>query len=119
MSPSPLTDCTGLTWEGEVPACGLVGDPVVDDGQMLLESLSQAAVGLGDELFLALCAGDEVDQVAGLTVNTAVDLDRLPCHRGLTGGEWVDVLTHVAVSLLALHKPGRPVCDLQQQQQPC
>ena len=102
-----------------MPAGGLVGDPVVDDGQMLLESLSQAAVGLGDELFLALCAGDEVDQVAGLTVNTAVDLDRLPCHRGLTGGEWVDVLTHVAVSLLALHKPGRPVCDLQQQQQPC
>ena len=57
-----------------MPACGLVGDPVVDDGQMLLESLSQAAVGLGDELFLALCAGDEVDQVAGLAVNTAVDL---------------------------------------------
>ena len=42
-------------------ACRLVGDPVVDDGQMFLESLSQAAVSLGDELFLALCAGDEVD----------------------------------------------------------
>ena len=69
MSPSPLT------WESEMSACGLVGDPVVDDGQMLLESLSQAAVGLGDELLLALCAGDEVDQVAGLAVNTAVDLD--------------------------------------------
>ena len=69
MSPSPLT------WESEMSACGLVGDPVVDDGQMFLESLSQGAVSLGDELFLALCAGDEVDQVAGLAVNTAVDLD--------------------------------------------
>ena len=98
-------------------ACGLVGDPVVDDGQMFLESLSQGAVSLGDELFLALCAGDEVDQVAGLAVNTTVDLHRLPRHRGLAGVQRVDVLTHVTVGLLALDKPGGTVRHLQQQQQ--
>ena len=97
-------------------ACGLVGDSVVDDGQMFLEGLTQAAVSLRDELFLALGAGDEVDQVAGLTVHPAVDLHRLPRHRGLAGGQRVDVLTHVAVSLLTLDKPGGPVSHLQQQQ---
>ena len=97
-------------------ACGLVGDSVVDDGQMFLEGLTQAAVSLRDELFLALGAGDEVDQVAGLTVHPAVDLHRLPRHRGLAGGQRVDVLTHVAVSLLTLDKPGGSVSDLQQQQ---
>ena len=53
---------------------GLVGDPVVDDGEVLLESLGQAAVCLGDELLLALGAGDEVDQVTGLAVHPTVDL---------------------------------------------
>ena len=111
MSASPLT------WESEVSACRLVGDPVVDDGQMFLESLGQAAVSLRDKLLLALGAGNEVDQVAGLAVNPAVDLDRLTRHCGLTGGERVDMLTHVTVSLLALHKPGRTVRHLQEQQQ--
>ena len=97
-------------------ACRLVGDPVVDDGQMFLESLSQGAVSLGDELLLALGAGDEVDQVAGLAVNTTVDLHRLTRHCGLTGVERVDMLTHVTVSLLTLHKPGRTVRHLQEQQ---
>ena len=55
-------------------ACRLVGDPVVHDGQVFLESLRQGAVSLADELFLALGAGDEVDQVARLTVHTTVDL---------------------------------------------
>ena len=111
MSASPLT------WESEVSACRLVGDPVVDDVEMFLESLSQRAVSLGDKLLLALGAGDEVDQVAGLAVHATVDLDRLTRHCGLTGGERVDVLTHVTVSLLTLHKPGRTVCHLQEQQQ--
>ena len=111
MSASPLT------WQSEVSACRLVGDPVVDDVEMFLESLAQAAVSLGDKLLLALGAGDEVDQVAGLTVHTTVDLDRLTRHCGLAGVERVDILTHVTVSLLTLHKPGRSVCHLQEQQQ--
>ena len=56
---------------------GLVGDPVVDDGEVLLESLGQAAVCLGDELLLALGAGDEVHQVFGVAVGAAVDRDSL------------------------------------------
>ena len=108
---------SALTWEREVSASRLVGDPVVDDGQMLLESLSQGAVGLGHKLLLALGAGDEVDQVAGLAVHTTVDLHRLPRHRGLAGVQRVDVLTHVTVGLLALDKPGGTVRHLQQQQQ--
>ena len=111
MSASPLT------WESEVSACRLVGDPVVDDVEMFLESLSQGAVSLRDKLLLALGAGDEVDQVAGLAVHATVDLDRLTRHCGLTGGERVDVLTHVTLSLLTLHKPGCTVCHLQEQQQ--
>ena len=71
MSASPLT------WESEVSACRLVGDPVVDDGQMFLESLGQAAVSLRDKLLLALGAGDEVHQVFGVAVSAAVDRDSL------------------------------------------
>ena len=47
-----------LTWKGEVSPCGLVGDPVVHDGQMFLEGLAQGPVGLGHELLLTLGAGD-------------------------------------------------------------
>ena len=64
----------------------LVGDPVVDNLEMLGESLGEGAGGLGDELLLALGAGDKVDQVAGLAVHPAVDLHSLTRHRRLDWG---------------------------------
>ena len=98
-----------VTWQGEVSPRGLVGDPVVHDGQMLLEGLAQAAVGLRDKLLLTFGAGDQVDEMARLTVHTTVDLDGLARHGGLDSSQRIDVLTHSAVRLLALHKAGRPV----------
>ena len=86
-------------------ARGLVGDPVVDNIDVLQVGLGEAALRVPHELLLALGAGDEVDQVAGLTVNTTVDLDGLTRHRGLAGVERVDVLTHVTVGLLTLLHP--------------
>lgn len=44
---------------------------------MLLKSLSQTAMGLSNKLLLALGAGDDVDNMLGLTVHSAVNLDTL------------------------------------------
>ncbi len=57
--------------------CGLVCDPVVDDVEVLCESLGEAARGLTDVLLLALGAGDQVHHVACRAVHPAVDPYRL------------------------------------------
>ena len=56
-------------------ACGLVGDPVVDDVDVLGECLRNAPLGVADELLLALGAGDEVNNMARPTVHVTVDVD--------------------------------------------
>ena len=65
------------TWQCKVPPCRLVGDPVVDHIEMLRKALSEASLGVADELLLALGAGDEVHQVFGVAVGAAVDRDSL------------------------------------------
>ena len=60
-----------------MPPCRLVGDPVVDHVEMLRKALSEASLGVANELLLALGAGDEVHQVFGVAVGAAVDRDSL------------------------------------------
>ena len=55
----------------------LICDSIADNSQMLLESLSKTAVGLSNKLLLAFGAGDNVDNMLGLTVHSAVNLDTL------------------------------------------
>ena len=64
-------------WECEMSSCWLICDSVADNCQMLLESLSKTAVCLSNKLLLALGAGDDVDNMLGLTVHSAVNLDTL------------------------------------------
>ena len=65
------------TWKCEVAAGGLVGDPVVDNVDVLRECLGQGALRLAHVLLLALGAGHQVHQVAGRAVHPAVDPHRL------------------------------------------
>ena len=61
-------------------ARGLVGDPVVDNVDVLQVGLGEAALRVPHELLLALGAGDEVDDVAGAAVHGAVYTNRLTCN---------------------------------------
>jgi len=56
---------------------GLVGDPVVDDVEMLSKGLGEATLSLTDVLLLALGAGHQVHQVPRRAVHPAVDPYRL------------------------------------------
>ena len=58
-------------------SCWLICDSIADNCEVLLKSLSQTAVCLGHKLLLALGAGDDVDNMLGLTVHSAVNLDTL------------------------------------------
>ena len=55
----------------------LICDSVAHNCEVLLKGLSQTAVCLSHKLFLALGACDDVDNMLGLTVHSAVNLDTL------------------------------------------
>ena len=61
IHPKLLLKSDSNTWKGKVPACWLVSNSVVDNLQMFRECLGQAAMSLGYKLFLAFCAGYQVD----------------------------------------------------------
>ncbi len=58
----------------------LVGDPVVDNVEVLCEGLHKAALCLAHVLLLALGAGHQVHQVPRRAVHVTVDPHRLTCR---------------------------------------
>ena len=59
-----------------MPAGRLVGDSVVDDVEVLGESLGDAPLGVADQLLLAFCAGYQVNQVTRSTVHVTINPHR-------------------------------------------
>ena len=52
-----------ITWKCKMSSCRLVGDPVADDVEMLLESFSKGSMSLSNILLLTFGAGYNVDNM--------------------------------------------------------